>query len=118
MIGLESDRLKADDFAQYAWGISTVTLGELRLGVLMAADPGATARRLETYQLAKQFDPLPIDEPVSDAWAALVAKLRGAGRKMPINDSWIAATALAHSVPVATQDSDYDDIPDLSVIKL
>ncbi len=27
---------------------------------------------------------------------------------MPINDSWIAATALAAGVPVLTQDDDYD----------
>ena len=43
---------------------------------------------------------------------------RGAGRKAPINDSWIAATAIAHGVPIVTQDSDYDAIPDLKVIRI
>ena len=28
---------------------------------------------------------------------------------MPVNDSWIAATTLAHGVPVVTQDADYVD---------
>lgn len=37
---------------------------------------------------------------------------------MPINDSWIAATAIAHGIPVATQDDDYDDVPGLDVVKL
>lgn len=59
-----------------------------------------------------------MDEAVADAWAALRATLRTVGRKMPLNDSWIAATALAHRLPVATQDDDYDDVPGLEVIKL
>jgi predicted nucleic acid-binding protein len=55
---------------------------------------------------------------VSDAWAVLVAKLRADGRKAPINDTWIAATALAHDVPVAVQDNDYDPMPGLTIIKI
>jgi predicted nucleic acid-binding protein len=30
---------------------------------------------------------------------------------MPVNDSWIAATAIAHGIPVLTQDDDYDHAP-------
>ena len=37
---------------------------------------------------------------------------------MPVNDSWIAATALAVGVPVVTQNSDYDDVPGLEVIRV
>ena len=48
---------------------------------------------------------------MSDAWALLVSRLRAAGQKVPINDSWIAATALAHGIPVVTQDADYDVMP-------
>jgi predicted nucleic acid-binding protein len=54
----------------------------------------------------------------SDAWALLVPRLRASGRKVPVNDSWIAATAIAHRVPIVTQDSDYDAMPDVEVIKL
>ncbi len=55
---------------------------------------------------------------MSDAWALLVSRLRLAGRKVPVNDSWIAATALSHGVPVVTQDSDYDAMPDVDVIRI
>jgi predicted nucleic acid-binding protein len=37
---------------------------------------------------------------------------------VPVNDSWIAATAIAHRVPIVTQDSDYDVMPDVQVIKI
>lgn len=118
-IGLETRRFDDQVLAGLDLGVSVVTLGELRLGVVSAShDPDAVARRLATYELARQFEPLSIDERVSDAWALLVAKLRAEGRKAPVDDSWIAATALAHSLPVATQDNDYDDMPGLTVIKL
>lgn len=117
-VGLEAQRFEPDQVEDYEWGISVITLGELRLGVLQAADPEAASRRLSTYQLAQQFEALPVDDAVSDAWALLVSKLRAARRKAPINDSWIAATAIAHRIPVVTQDDDYDDMPGLEVIKI
>lgn len=59
-----------------------------------------------------------MDEAVCDTWALLISRLRAAGRKAPINDSWIAATAIAHGVPVVTRDSDYDEMPGVQVIKI
>ena len=85
-IGLEADRFDGVQLSGFLWGISVVTLGELRLGVLRAADPESAARRLSTYQLAQRFDALPINEQVSDAWALLVSRLRAAGLRVPIND--------------------------------
>jgi predicted nucleic acid-binding protein len=35
---------------------------------------------------------------------------------MAVNDSWIAATAMALGVPVVTQDDDYVEVPGLAVI--
>jgi predicted nucleic acid-binding protein len=52
-----------------------------------------------------------------DAWALLVSRLRAAARKVPVNDSWIAATAMAHQIPVVTQDADYDAMPGVEVIR-
>ena len=37
---------------------------------------------------------------------------------MPVNDCWIAATAMAHGVPVVTQDADYVEVPELVVIRV
>lgn len=118
-IGLEARRFDHQAVAGLDLGVSVVTLSELRLGVVSAShDPDAAARRLATYELARRFEPLPIDERVSEAWALLVAKLRAAGRKAPVNDSWIAATALAHDLPLVTQDNDYEAMPGLTVIKI
>jgi len=118
LMGLEASRFDASRFREFEWGICVVTLGELRLGVLQARDPATASRRLSTYQLAQRFEAIAVDEAVADAWALLVSRLREAGRKVPINDSWIAATAIAHGVPIVTQDSDYDAMPEVEVIKI
>ncbi len=116
-IGREQDRPLNGDVPEELV-VSVVTVGELRLGVLMAATLEARSRRLETLRLVESLEPLPIDDQVAAAWSRLVAELRAAGRKAPINDTWIAATALAHDLPVATQDADYDHMPGLKVIRL
>jgi len=115
-VGLETGRIAYEDIENYDWGLSVVTLGELRHGVLMAPNPAVGATRLATLQVAQQCEAIPIDEQVSEAWAALVAQLRSSGRKAPINDTWIAATAIAHRIPLVTQDKGYDGMPDLEVI--
>ena len=75
-IGLEAARFDVGRFADFEWGISAITLGELRLGVLQAKGPEAASRRLSTYQLAQRFEALAVDEAVSEAWALLVSRLR------------------------------------------
>lgn len=96
--------------------VSVITIGELRAGVLAAADLEARDRRLATLTLALALDPIPIDDNVVAAWARLRITLRDAGLRMPVNDSWIAATAMSLGIPVVTQDDDYVTIPGLTVI--
>jgi predicted nucleic acid-binding protein len=98
--------------------VSVVTIGELRLGVLAAPDGSIRARRMETLSFAERLEPLPIDTVVAHAWAALRAALRDAGKRMPLNDSWIAATAIAAQIPVVSQDDDYEGVPGIDVIRV
>lgn len=104
--------------------VSVVTIGELQLGVLHAADASARAQRGETLALARTADPMPIGEAVMVAWARLVADCRAAGvhRAIKLTDALIAATAIEHGLPVVTQDDDYDQIarahPVLQVLKV
>ena len=98
--------------------VSVITVGELRLGVLAAVDGTTRARRLDTLMLAESLEPLPIDRDVASVWASLRLALRDSGRRMPLNDSWIAATALTYEMPLVSQDADYDAVPGLEVIRV
>ncbi len=91
--------------------ISVVTLAELELGVQMAASEEVRGARLRTLQAAQAtYVALPVDQPVASAFAELVATARRAGRRPKVQDTWIAATALAHGVAVYSQDGDFDDL--------
>lgn len=98
--------------------VSIITIGELRAGVLVASDVETRARRLTTLTAALHLDPLPVDDEVARAWSELRVRLRDIGRRMPVNDSWIAATAIAWGHSIVTQDDDYIDIPGLTVIRV
>jgi predicted nucleic acid-binding protein len=94
--------------------VSVVTIGELQLGVLAAEDNTTRARRAETLALARAADPIPISEAVMTAWARLVSDCRNANihRTVRLTDALIAATSIAHGLPVVTQDADYTRIAD------
>lgn len=98
--------------------VSVITIGELRAGVLAAHDVATRDRRLGTLAAALALDPIPVDESVAAAWARLRVELRARGLRMPVNDSWIAATAIANGVAVVTQDDDYVELPGLAVIRI
>ena len=96
--------------------VSVITIGELRAGVLAANDVDTRDRRLATLTAALTLDPVPVDEAVAQSWASLRIRLRDLGLRMQVNDSWIAATALALGTPVVTQDDDYVEVPGLAVV--
>jgi predicted nucleic acid-binding protein len=89
-----------------------VTIGELELGVMSAADATAREKRAGTLALARTIDPLPISESVMTAWARLVFDCRRADvhRTVKLADALIAATAIDLGLPVVTQDEDYDQM--------
>lgn len=89
--------------------VSVVTLAELRLGVLRSTGPVRDVREA-TLAIARRFVPIPIDEPVADELAALLAKLRASQRRAKAFDCFVAATALAHDLEVVAQDADFQEL--------
>jgi toxin FitB len=87
-----------------AIAVDPVILGELRFGILLL--PKGKKRAV----LERWFDAgvgrlqcLPWDADTGLKWAELLARLRKAGKTMPIKDSLIAATAIVHDLVVATR---------------
>jgi predicted nucleic acid-binding protein len=117
-IARESGRTLAQIELPDELAISVITVGELRAGVLAAPDIRTRDLRLATLTEALAFDAVPIDRTVAEAWALLRILLRDGRLKMPVNDSWIAATAMTLGVPVVTQDDDYVEIGGLSIIRV
>jgi predicted nucleic acid-binding protein len=97
--------------------VSVVTAAELELGVLRANDAAIRAVRLATLAGVRSAYPLlAIDEQTASCFARIAdAELRS-GRRLRRHDTWIAATALRHGVPVVTQDPDFTAFTSIEVI--
>jgi len=99
--------------------IAAVTLAELAVGPLVAADEAERARRQAHLQQAEaDFDPLPFDAAAARAFAGVAASLRRAGRKTAARayDAMIAATAMANDLPLYTcNPADFEGIEGLAV---
>jgi hypothetical protein len=117
-IARESGRPLAETDLPDELAISVITIGELRAGVLAAVDVETRDRRLATLSEALALDPLPVDQSVAETWARLRVLLRDMQKRMPVNDSWIAATAMSLGVPVVTQDEDHVEVPGLKIVRV
>jgi len=116
-IAQEAGRARASLPAMAA--VSVITLAELHLGVLLTGDPHVRAQRLRTLASVEAlFEPLPVDAAVARTFAELVTEARRQGRRPKIMDTWIAATAVTHGLPVYTQDDDFLAIPRVHVIRV
>ena len=84
--------------------VDPVILGEIRFGILLLPK-GKRRKRLDEWfdEGVARLRCIPFDARVGLRWAELLADLRRSGRAMPIKDSLIAATALAHGLTVATR---------------
>jgi predicted nucleic acid-binding protein len=109
-IARESRRPLESDLLPEESAVSAVTVGELQAGVLAAGDTEVRARRLATLETLSDVEVLAVDEVVAASWALLRVHLAESGRRLNVNDLWIAATALAHQMPVVTQDDDFEPV--------
>lgn len=116
LIGLEAGTLSDDSLPERA-AISVMTLAELQVGVLLADSTEQRSRRLETLTFVERmYEPLPVTAEVARRFSEIVAALRGEGRRAPVIDALIAATAIEHAVPVVTRDADMAALPGVDVI--
>jgi tRNA(fMet)-specific endonuclease VapC len=89
--------------------ISAITLAELSVGALVATNARQRgARQAHLQQAEADFDPLPFDSACARALGRVAASLRQSGRKTQARayDALIAATAVAHDLPVITRNPD------------
>jgi tRNA(fMet)-specific endonuclease VapC len=97
--------------------ISVITVSELLHGVLRATGAPRARRQAFVEHLLGELQAIPITEPVArvhaDVWAALAAR----GALIGAHDLWIAATALAYGLGVATRNvGDFERVEGLRVV--
>lgn len=88
--------------------ISTVSIGELHFGLLVAkTDTERATRAARLGAIEARFAPLPVDGDVARAWGGLAALVRHAGAQPRTRnaDLLIAATAQVHDATLLTHNT-------------
>lgn len=120
-IASESGRPLQEDQLPDEGAICVVTLAELHAGVLAAKDTPTRARRMATIDALSDIELIEVDAAAARVWAQLRVQLAEAGRRINVNDLWIAACAASRGLPVVTQDDDFsavEGMAGLSVIRV
>lgn len=107
-IATEAGRQLDESLIPAELATTVITLAELNVGVLAAANADIRAQRLATLDAVADIVALPVDEEAAKMWARLRIHLAETGRRVRINDLWIAAIAASRGLPVITQDDDFD----------
>jgi tRNA(fMet)-specific endonuclease VapC len=93
--------------------LPTVVLGELEAGFLLGRRERENLTLLAEFLAERFVSILPVTPTVARRYGRVFADLRRAGTPIPINDIWIAATALDCGGHLLTFDGDFKQISSL-----
>jgi predicted nucleic acid-binding protein len=107
----------ADEDSLY---LSVLAFAEIRLGIELLPH-GRRRTRLTGWldrDLGERFEGriIGIDRTVAEAWANLVVRGRMRGKRPPILDAFLAATALVHGMTLVTRDVGDVDGLDVAIL--
>lgn len=109
----EAERLLGDEDV----AISVITVSELLHGVIRAQGAARARRGAFVEHILAGLQAIPITEPVARAHADIWAQLTARGEPIGAHDLWIAATALAHGLGVATRNgAHFERVPGLRLV--
>ena len=97
---------RADDIA-----VPVIVLGEYRFGLLGSRKRQVREEVLDRFVRAARM--LEVTDATSRHYAAIRHDLRVAGTPIPVNDTWIAALARQHALPVLSNDTHFDAVRDV-----
>lgn len=90
--------------------LTWIIAGEFAEGFGDISDPTCAA-------LLARFDILPMDHQTAHHYAVATRHLRGLNQLIGTNDLWIAAAAIAHQLPLVTNNTaHFNRVPGLSVV--
>lgn len=96
--------------------IPVVVIGELTYGFLKGNRAIENQLKLQEIMEALHIIPLQIDQEVARKYGLIYAQLVKKGRKIPINDVWIAASCLEIGGTLITRDAHFREIESLDVL--
>ncbi len=95
--------------------INTVVLGELLAGFKGGSRETRNRHELDLFLDSPRVQVLTLDETTAEFFALVFHNLRLAGKPIPVNDIWIAASTMQHGLTLATLDAHFAHVNGLSL---
>ena len=93
--------------------VCSVVLGELYYGARKSARIAQNLAEVDAFAASNTV--LACDIDIARQYGIIKDLLRAKGRMIPENDIWIAATAIQHSLPLATRDDHFKEVDGLPI---
>jgi tRNA(fMet)-specific endonuclease VapC len=87
--------------------LNPIVLGELRAGFLKGSRSESNLAELKAFVGSPWVSVLLVDEETAERYAVILRSLQRAGKPIPTNDVWIAASAMQHGARVLTTDEHF-----------
>lgn len=97
--------------------LNPVVLAEFRSGIHVGTKQGKRVEeQLSSLLNDSAVSVVPIFDKTADLYARIYRTLKAQGTPIPVNDMWIAASALEQGVSLFTFDAHFSKVPMLDVI--
>ena len=114
----KGDEALVDIFSKYdELIVSPVILGEYRAGISETKKGRESQAALEKFLEADSVREVEMTGKTSVYYAKIFQDLKAKGKPIPINDMWIAATALERGVELCSFDDHFSSIAMLQFVK-
>lgn len=97
-------------------GINSVVLGELLGGFAVGTRQEINQQELSRFLASPRVTVFDITANTATHYAHIYQALRQKGRPIPVNDMWIAASALEHGCALYTYDHHFNAVDDLAIV--
>lgn len=95
--------------------VCPIVIGEVLYGLKTSSKEKDRVAQFEKFLQSSCVDVVPIGMKTAQYFAAVHYELKKIGQPIPVNDIWIAACAMEHAVPLATNDKHFNKIPNLLI---
>jgi predicted nucleic acid-binding protein len=95
--------------------LPSVVLGELLGGFEAGSHSRRNRDELGLFLESPRVRPVPLGQATAERYALIYASLRRAGRPLPTNDLWIAASAMEHGAELVTLDRDFTHVAQILI---
>ena len=96
--------------------LPVIVIGELKRGFYYGLRAKDNLISLEKFIVKPRTRVLDVTAETAEQYGRLATYLKQQGTPIPANDVWIAALCLQYDLPLLTRDSDFQHLPQLTLL--